>query len=104
MGYIDRKKYIVMDDLLRLGCFSKLKEVFDSGFVGKNLNYFYQKYGKNRFYCKDNIMVYNYCDSASRCAFLGYMIYRRAMLTPDVYKTSQILSEALKQIADVGEV
>ena len=96
----DKIKYIVMDDMRRLGSFARLKEVYDAGFIKGNLCYFYQKFEKERFYHKDNIMVYNYRDYASRCAFLGYMIYRRAMLSPDPTKTGAILSKALKEITN----
>lgn len=92
------KKYIVYDDLRKVGTFQTLKQVFDTGLIKGNKTYFYKMYAENQYYFNDNIFVYDYRDKEARCVFLGTMICRRAKLCPNISELDKKLTDVLKQI------
>lgn len=95
------KKYVVYDDLRKIGEFSSINSVFNTGLIKSNKTYFYRLFAREHFYMKDNIFVFDKNDICARCCFYGNQISRRARLCPDPVKTIQILERTLKEMSGI---
>lgn len=95
------KRYELYDDLRKVGTFSSLNDVFNTGLIKSNKTYFYRVFARERFYTKENICVFDKCDVGARCVWLGHQISRRARLCPDTGKLNMALTKALKDITGI---
>lgn len=92
------KKYLLFDDLRKIGSYSTLKEVYDTGKIKQKLVYFYRKFSAEGIYIKDNITVYCMRDQEARCIFLAHTLNRWARLKNDTFKMNEVLTQAVKEI------
>ncbi len=95
------KRYVLYDDLRKVGEYHSLNEVYNTGMIRSNKTYFYHVFAMEHFYMKDNIFVFDKNDICARCYFYGNQISRRARLCPDPVKTIQILERTLKDISGI---
>ena len=93
-----QKKYLLYDDLRKIGSYCTLKEVYDTGLIKQKLAYFYHKFSDSGCYIHKNICVYSIRDQEARVLFLAHTINRWAGLKSDTFKLNDILTRAVKEI------
>lgn len=93
-----KARYYLYDDLRKIGTYTTLKEVYDTGYITQKKAYFYKVFAHEGHYFKDNICVFPIREQIARCLFLAHTIHRRAELCPDVFKMDTVLSRAVKEI------
>ena len=92
------QKYLLFDDLRKIGAYSTLKDVYDTGLIKQKLVYFYRKFSENGCYIHKNICVYSMRDQDARCLFLAHTLSRWATLKLDTFKMNEVLTRAVKEI------
>lgn len=93
-----QKRYLLFDDLRKIGAYSTLKEVYATGLIKQKLAYFYRKFSESGCYIHKNICVYSMRDQDARCLFLAHTINRWAGLKSDTFKMNEVLTRAIKEI------
>lgn len=95
-----QKRYVMYDDMRKIGTYYTLKEVYDTGLIKCNRIYFHRAFSRESCYLKDNICVYPIREQAARCLFLAHLIQRRAKSSPNTFLVDNVLTRALKEITN----
>lgn len=95
------ERYVLYDDLRKVGVYKSLNDAFKTGLIKSNKTYFYRVFARDRFYGKENIFLFDKNDIGAKCAFYGEQIAKRARMCPDPVKTMQTLIMTLKDISGI---
>lgn len=91
-------RFIVYDDLRKVGEFARLVDVYNTGLIDKHKTYFYKVFAENEFYHDNNIFVFRINDNAAEIMYLGLEVARLAKNSPNVVGLKKTLIKVLEGI------
>ena len=93
-----QKKYLLFDDLRKIGAFATLGEVYATGKIKQAKGYFFRRFSEMGCYLNDNISVYRMRDHEARCLFRAHTLNRWVERKSDTFTLNVALTKAVKEI------